>query len=1631
MNVRRIIEGPQILRILLLTGLLVSQSTRASSQVTFTGTQFNIAGNALNSPAQVSIDSSGNLYVADRGNNRIVMLAASGNAFAAPIAILSDLSGPSEATVDWSGDVFISDSSNNRILMLKAIAGGFAAPVVIATGLSNPSGLAVDLVNNVYIADRGNNRVVELPSLGDSYGALVVLISGLNQPASVAVDSNKNLYIADTGNNRILREPFTAGTYPTQQVVGRGFISPQGVAVDRSGNVYISDTGNHQVVKAPWVLGRFIAQSTVSSSFDSPAGITVDNNGNIYVADQQSDQLIEIVPTGRNFNAANLNAASQLRTYNFLVNQGTTLGTVGVYTQGTLGKDFVDAGGSSCIPQTYSSLTSCWVNIAFIPSASGVRSGALVLNDSLSNLLATEFLSGTGVAPQAAFIPGTTTVLGDQLSGPAGVAVDGFGNVYIADTGNDRIVELPWTETGYGDQTTISFPKLSIPMGLAFDGQGSLYVASNGNDKVLKLPWLGSGFGQPIKVGSGFYGPSGVAIDSVGNVYVADTLDNGVRKVAWTGTTYATSVGIGNYHRFPTGIAVNGKGTVFYSMPYDKYIAQSPWSGSAYMIQSNLPSQGLSFPSAIAVDGNSNLYVVDTDNNRVLMLPWNGSEFGDFVTVATGFNAPAAIAIDIQGNLYVADTANNRVVKIDQSVSASVNFVSTYIGSMSADSAKRVQVENIGNEPLTLSSLGYPADFTEGANSASACFESVSLSQSSGCDLSIDFLPQTAGSPLNETVNITSNSLTSPGTLHTIQVTGTGLAKLTQTVSFSAIANTTYGTGSILLNASATSGLPVSYQVVSGPAILASGGRSLTISGHGTVVVQALQVGNYRYSAAPPVTASFIVAPAVLKVTPVNSTAVYGAIPTSFNYTVTGFVLGQSATRVLTGAPRVTSSATAASEAGTYTLAASIGTLSSTNYTFVFGTGTLTITKASLRVAASSVTAIYGSPLTSLPWAISGFVNGDSVKAFTGIPAMTPALNSMPAVGSHTVTPSLGTLQAANYTFTFATAVLTVTPAVLTVKATDQQATYGGSVPALTFSVAGFVHGDSSASAFQGSPALSTNASAHSPAGVYAISVSPGTLSSTNYTFKYVAGSLIVAKARASVVPGNVAMTYGHSVPTLPFTFTGLVNGDTPLTAITGQPTLTSSATAKSLPGNFAITASIGTLMSSNYSFKLGTGTIIVSKALLTVTPRAASMTYGGAVPTFAYDYAGFINGDDQTTIQGKPMFTTTATPAPPVGTYTIAGALGTLSSQRYSFKVQNGTLSVIKANLAISPANVSMSYGSSAPALTFKASGLVNGDKVTSLSGSPTFTTKASSSSVVGSYTVQISLGTLSSLNYSFSFTDGQITITKALVTVTPHPASLVYGSPVPVLTCDFAGFANHDTSQVISGTPKIKTAVSSTSPVGSYPVSVDVSGLSAINYSFAAAAGVIKVTAAPLSVSANNQAMLYGNSVPQLSFTISGFVNGEAAQRALSGVPALTTTAAPKSPVGSYAITAAAGSLTAQNYTFTFTSGSMKVNKAPLVITANDRSMTLGAPVPPLTYSATGLANDESLLSATGGMPSASTKATPSSTPGTYPIVISQGKMNPANYALTLVNGTLTVQSAPGTRSPAKPSISPSDTE
>ena len=1593
--------------------LMLGAIAAARGQVSFTGTQISVAGTALGSVPGVAADGKGNLYIADSSNGQLLRVPANAGLFGAPEVILSGLSSPSGIAADWSGNVYIADTGNHRVLMLAAAASGAPSAVQVGAGFGSPSSVAVDSVGNVYVADSTNNDVVELPHLASGYGSPVVMFTGLNSPMGVTIDPARNLYIADTGNNRIIKEIFSANGYVTRQFVGNGLIAPGGIYADKSSNLYIADTGNSRVVEEPWFAGanRYGTQVVVGSGFESPAGVVVDWSGNLFVADKRANRVMQIVTKSIDFGAIAVGASTTVQSYNFSVSAGTVIGNVGIYTQGVTGKEFIDGENDSCIAQVYVAATLCSVNVIFSPSGTGARSGSVVLYDPQGNALAIAFLSGSGIAPQAAIFPAAQTALGSNLSGPAGVAVDGAGNIYIADTGNNRIVEIPWTGAGYGGQITVPVNGLSIPMGLAIDGAGSLYIVSNGNDKVVKLPWTGSGFGPHIKVGNGLYGPSNVAVDTLGSVYITDTLDSGVDKLLWTGSGFGQSQILGNYRKFPVGVAVDGNGNVYFSMPYQSALVEVPHSGSQYLTQVYMHLNGVSFPSAIAVDANSNLYVLDGDNNRVVMLPWNGTGFGAQITVASGFNSPGGLAVDSHGNLYVADSGNNQIIKIDLSTPGNLNFATTYLGSTSADSAQVSFVENIGNQPLMLNSVSYPLDFPEDPSGLNACTQDSSIGQGSACGLAIDFTPTFASPSLSETVSLASNSMGANNALHVVPVSGTSIGKAQQSINFAPISSTTYGAGPIALNAVSTSGLQVTCRVVSGPAQLSSSGSTLTITGAGTVVIRASQSGNAQFAAAPPVIMTFAVLPAPLTVTPTNVTAIYGSVQTTFNYTISGFVLGQSAQQVVTGKAAVAVNASGAPGAGSYTLTATMGTLTAANYTFVFGTGTLTVNPAQLQVKALNATSVYGSPLPVLQWAFSGFVNGDGAGAIIGSPAMSTTAAANSPVESYTIVPGLGTLRAKNYAFVFVSATLQVTTAALTVTADSLTSVYGQGLPALTYSIRGFV-GSDSASAIHGVPVLTTNASNGCAAGTYAIAVSIGNLSSPNYAFTLVPGVLSIQKAVLTVIPSPASMTYGGKVPALQFTLSGLVNGDLPQYVIAGAPLLTTTATSQSVPGAYAISALVGTMTAKNYTFVFANGSLTVNKAVLTVKPRSVSMTYGGNLPAFGYDLVGFVNGDGVTAVSGAPALSTSASAKPSVGTYTISGTTGTLSSNHYSFNVSTGTLTVNKAVLNVMPLPSAMTYGGSLPNFVPTYSGFVNGDANSVVSGTALFKTTVSATTPVGNYGVQVDVSGLTATNYSFAAISGTVAVQKAVLTVTPAPASMVYGGAMPQFAFSARGFVNGDTASVISGTPTYATSASAASPAGNYAVSVTAGTLTATNYAFAFVSGTITVNKAVLTVTADPMTMTYGSTPPAYTYHLTGFVNGDVSS-VVSGAPVLSGGLYKTSGAGTYTINAGKGTLSASNYNFVLVNGTATINKAVLTISPKPAVMTYGGATPAFSVTYSGFQNTEGPWMLSGAQ-SFTTAANSSSAVGTYPVTASVGTLAANNYTFAFTPGVITVNPA-----------------
>jgi len=349
----------------------------------------------LNAPYGVAVDESGNVYIADEGNNRIRKVSTSGiittiagngtpgfsgDGGAATAAELNNQVG---VAVDGSGNVYIVERTNNRIRkvntsgVITTIVGngafGYSGDGGAATAaeLYEPQGVAVDGSENVYIADFNNNRIRKVNTSGvittiagngtrgysgDGGAATEAELSG---PSGVAIDASGNIYIADAGNGRI-RKVITSGVIST--IAGNGTVGysgdggaataaelfyPTSVAIDGSGNVYIADTYNNFVRKMNTigVITTFAGNGTFGYSGDGgaattaelnyPYGVAVDGSSNVYIADYVNNSIRKINGTPTIISA--LPALSQPTLFpNPATNQLTILTPVNNYSSFTI-----------------------------------------------------------------------------------------------------------------------------------------------------------------------------------------------------------------------------------------------------------------------------------------------------------------------------------------------------------------------------------------------------------------------------------------------------------------------------------------------------------------------------------------------------------------------------------------------------------------------------------------------------------------------------------------------------------------------------------------------------------------------------------------------------------------------------------------------------------------------------------------------------------------------------------------------------------------------------------------------------------------------------------------------------------------------------------------------------------------------------------------------------------------------------------------------------------------------------------------------------------------------------------------------------------------------------------------------
>ena len=263
---------------------------------------------------------------------------------------------------------------------------------------------------------------------------------------------------------------------------------------------------------------------------------------------------------------------------------------------------------------------------------------------------------------------------------------------------------------------------------------------------------------------------------------------------------------------------------------------------------------------------------------------------------------------------------------------------------------------------------------------------------------------------------------------------------------------------------------------------------------------------------------------------------------------------------------------------------------------------------------------------------------------------------------------------------------------------------------------------------------------------------------------------------------------------------------------------------------------------------------------------------------------------------------------------------------------------------------------------------------------------------------------------NYSISYVNGQLFVTPALLTVTANSTNRIYGAANPAFTATYGGFENGDTAAVLSGTPSLTTSATAGSQAGNYGIIATNGTLSAANYSFNFVNGQLSVTPVTLTVTANSTNRIYGAANPVFTATYGGFVNGDTAA-VLSGSPGLITAATAASPVGNYTITNTLGTLSAASYIFNFVNGSLAVNPAALLVSANNLSRPYWQTNPPLTMSYLGLVNGDTTSVFSGSPATLNTSAQTNSPVGVYVITNTPGTWSATNYAISYTNGTLTV--------------------
>ncbi len=735
------------------------------------GTSANSATTAINTPHGLVVDANENIYIADTVNNAVRKVTASTGIISTFVGGPGCVQGTSSSCTKTStGDGGPSTSattampwdltfdSNGNLYVVE----NYTKKVrVVYLGTGAVPGITSPVTGDIYTVAGGGS------STNSGASALNIQFTG---PTGIGLDANDNIYIADSGNRVWMIDKNTRiGVI----LAGGGSATPVGGACS-------STNANGSQASDKIGDGCLGIQATLST----PNGrIAFDASRSAYITDS-GDNIVRVLNRNNVFSATSLGSSSAMKTLGFVSLATQTLGAVGLGIEGNTGSDFANAGLSTCSSGlTFNAGTTCLLNLAFTPMLPGGRKGFLQLSSSTSSVIGGFYLGGQGTGAEIAVDAGTQANVGTGIA-PSGIAADAAGNLYIADTTSASLLQYA------GSSATVPvalITGLSSPGQVAVDGEGNVAVADAGNNRVAVY----NKAGQIVSTsGTGLNGPQGVAFDTTGDLYIADTGNSRVIEIAANGATRVLSATLTS----PARLSFDGAGNLYILDSSAAQIVEIPGATGS---QSNV-SAATYTPSDMALDAAGNLYVLDSAGLQVGVVSSSGSIY----TLLSGLKHPSALAVDALGNVYVADSQSSSGIALNRQLST-IQFGN--INRNTSSLASSFLLTSIGSQDTQFSSsavaaaTGDMAVFSITPGQSGGC-SSTLLTVGSRCSLSATFTPTSVQS-YNATLTFPSNVSSANATVVKLQGAGVQLNATAVAVTLtspSSMNNLQYGTPLIL-----------------------------------------------------------------------------------------------------------------------------------------------------------------------------------------------------------------------------------------------------------------------------------------------------------------------------------------------------------------------------------------------------------------------------------------------------------------------------------------------------------------------------------------------------------------------------------------------------------------------------------------------------------------------------------------------------------------------------------------------------------------------------------------------------------------------------------------------------------------